>query len=338
MGANKYGLHRVIWPKGALPQSAARLDISLPIFQNEVLMEVQEINIDSTSFRQMAEAASQDPEKIKKAIFKIVEERGKLHNPVTNSGGMLLGKVKEIGQHYRGALQAKVGEAVATLVSLTLTPLYLESIESIDFRTGQLKALGYAILFESGIAHLLPADLPEKIALAVLDICGAPALVLRHAQKNDRVLFVGAGKSAKLSAAALKRNFGDTLLIHALDVSEKSLSEMKSMSLADEVFVGDATQAEVIDELPLQMYDLVVNVANVPGTEMASVLAVKEGGKVLFFSMATEFGKVALGAEGIGKDASFFMGSGYVKGHADLALRLVRENKKLRKWFEEKYL
>jgi len=113
---------------------------------------------------------------------------------------------------------------------------------------------------------------------------------------------------------------------------------MKSMSLADEVFVGDATQAEVIDELPLQMYDLVVNVANVPGTEMASVLAVKEGGKVLFFSMATEFGKVALGAEGIGKDASFFMGSGYVKGHADLALRLVRENKKLRKWFEEKYL
>lgn len=334
--ASPYGFHRVLGDSALLPQAAPQLDASLPLYSNEILIDAEILNLDSTSFKQISDSVLADTEKIKSEILKIVRQKGKMHNPVTHSGGMLIGKIRQIGEDYRGSLQAKVGDEIATLVSLTLTPLELESIESVDLKTGQVQVKGHAILFESGIAAVLPTDIPEKISLALLDVCGAPALSLRYAKVGKQVLFVGAGKSAKLSAAALRMKHGSSLSIHAVDVSEENLREMKDMDLADEIFKIDARKA---DWKNLQNnYDLVINVANVPGTEMFSILAVKQSGKVLFFSMATDFSKVALGAEGIGKDAEFIIGNGYAQGHADLALEIFRKNKKLRKYFEEKYL
>jgi len=338
MAENPYGLHRVIKPLGALPQAAEQLSVHLPLFSNEILIELEKLNLDSSSFKQIVESEQGNLQKIKEHIQKIVQERGKMHNPITGSGGMLIGKVKEIGKNYAGALKLKVGDKIATLVSLTLTPLYLDEIQSIDLKTGQVGAKGYAILFESGIASLLPSDIPEKIALAVLDVCGAPALTLRYAKKEDKVLFIGAGKSAKLAAAALQEKFEKNITIHALDVSSENLTEMKEMNLADEIFRGDAAHVKTIQDLSLQNdYDLVVNVANVPNTEMISILCCREKGSVIFFSMATSFTRVALGAEGLGKDIQLLIGNGYAQGHAELALNLVRKNKKLREWFEKKY-
>ncbi len=84
--------------------------------------------------------------------------------------------------------------------------------------------------------------------------------------------------------------------------------------------------------------DLVVNCASVPQTEMASILSVKDGGTVILFSMATSFTAAALGAEGVGKDATMIIGNGYVPGHADLTLQLLRDEPKLRRLFEERYV
>ncbi len=331
---NPYGLHRVISPAGVLPQAAEKLNPTLPIFDNEILIQVEKLNLDSSSFKQIFEFNQGNLEKIKNHILSIVQERGKMHNPVTQSGGMLIGTVKEIGENYRGPLQIKPGDKIATLVSLTLTPLELQGIHSINFETGQIEAIGHAILFDSGIACKLPSDIPEKIALAVLDVCGAPALVLRHAKESDKVLFVGAGKSAKLSAAALRNTFGKKIKIDCLDIDKNSLKEMKELELADETFEQDATGPNT----SLQNYDLVVNVANVPHTEITSILACRDKGTVIFFSMATSFTRVALGAEGLGKDINLLIGNGYVEGHSELALGLLRKNKKLRDWFERKYL
>ncbi len=332
-------MHRVIQPKNQLPQSAEKLDASLPIYSNEILIEVERVNVDSTSFKQLLEEANQNPEKLKKKISDLIATRGKLHNPVTHSGGMLIGRVKEIGKDCRGSLAFNVGDRIATLVSLTLTPLYLKNIHSIDLKTGQLSVDGVAILFESGIACKLPNNIPEAIALAVLDICGAPALTLRHVKKGDSVLFVGAGKSAKLSAAAIRERWGKEVTISSVDVDPQSLEEMKSLGLADETICADATVIEADGRPPLQFnrYDLVINVTNLPNTEMNSILAVRENGTVLFFGMGTSFTQVALGAEGVGKDANFVIGSGYIKGHAELSLEIIRKNLALRKWFEKKY-
>lgn len=335
-----YGTHRVLDPNGGLPQSAEKLDSSLPIYSKEILIQVEKINVDSTSFRQLLEVSRGNTQRLANNILQLVLEKGKLHNPATNSGGMLTGSVKKVGTDYQGPFCFKVGDRIATLVSLTLTPLHLEKIDSIDLKTGQLSVRGHAILFESGIACKLPNDIPEPIALAVLDVCGAPALALRHVKKGDSVLFVGAGKSAKLSAAAIREKWKRGVKITSVDIDQESLREMKELGLADEIVCGDATVIPLIPALSLQgrgRYDLVINVTNIPNTEMASILAVREGGTVIFFGMGTSFTKVALGAEGIGKDANFVIGSGYVKGHAELALDILRKNVALKGWFEGKY-
>jgi L-erythro-3,5-diaminohexanoate dehydrogenase len=85
------------------------------------------------------------------------------------------------------------------------------------------------------------------------------------------------------------------------------------------------------------MADVTVNCVNVPGSEMASILATKDDGVVYFFGMATSFTRAALGAEGIGHDATMIIGNGYTKGHAEFSLNLLRESPELRALFEATY-
>ena len=126
-------------------------------------------------------------------VLEIVRSRGKMHNPVTGSGGMLVGTVEEVGEG--SPLGLAVGDRVATLVSLTLTPLVIEDgLAGWDGRSEQVPADGYAILFGRSIAARLPDDLPAPLALAVMDVCGAPALTERHVAQVRRP--GGRGRSA----------------------------------------------------------------------------------------------------------------------------------------------
>ena len=63
---------------------------------------------------------------------------------------------------------------------------------------------------------------------------------------------------------------------------------------------------------------------DVPGCEHGAILVTADGGTVVFFSMATSFAAAALGAEGLAADVTMVIGNGFVPGHADYALDLVR--------------
>jgi L-erythro-3,5-diaminohexanoate dehydrogenase len=54
--------------------------------------------------------------------------------------------------------------------------------------------------------------------------------------------------------------------------------------------------------------------------------------------MATSFTRAALGAEGVGKDVTMMIGNGYTKGHAQVALNILRESKEIRELFEKLYI
>ncbi|MDE2160985.1 MAG: zinc-binding dehydrogenase, partial [Burkholderiales bacterium] len=86
-----------------------------------------------------------------------------------------------------------------------------------------------------------------------------------------------------------------------------------------------------------RMADVTINCVNIQHTEMGSILATREGGRIYFFSMATSFTAAALGAEGVGKDVEMIVGNGYARGHAELALDLLRRSPRLRRLFEELY-
>ncbi len=334
-----YGLRRVVSPRGVLPQQADVLDPLLPLGEDEVSISVEALNIDAASLRQIEAAVGRDPARIGTEIERIVRERGKLHNPVTGSGGMLIGRVKQLGPRHPAAALSP-GDRVATLVSLTLTPLRLDRIVAVRPETERVECEGEAILFATGLWARLPNDIPEKLALAALDVCGAPALAARHVRPGQRVLVVGAGKSGALVCAQAKEILREDGEVVAADRSEAALAALAAAGACDRTLCVDA--ADAVGTLATVraaggLFDLVVNCASVGNTEMSSILSVKDGGTVIFFSMATSFTAAALGAEGVAKDATLLVGNGYVPGHADLTLGLLRRHPRLRALFEERY-
>jgi L-erythro-3,5-diaminohexanoate dehydrogenase len=326
-----YGLRRVVRPSGVLPQQAQVLDARLPMGEDELFIDVEHLNIDAASFRQLSAACGGDVARIADSVRAIVEERGKMQNPVTGSGGMLIGRVHAVGAQHPAFGEVQPGDRVATLVSLTLTPLVLDEIVAVHPHAERLDVRGRAVLFASGLWAPLPTDLPESLALAVLDVCGAPAWVARLARAGMQVLVLGAGKSGSLACAQARKNGAR---VTALDYRPEPAQRLVADGLADAWLALDATKPLQMYEATRGQFDLVVNCASVPGTEMGSILSVREGGEVLFFSMATSFTAAALGAEGVGKDVRLTIGNGYARGHARLALDLVRETPALRRIFE----
>lgn len=330
-------------PKGTLPQPAYRLDNTMNIYDNEILIDVQTLNIDSASYTQIRQICNNDAGKMKEMILHIVEERGKMQNPVTGSGGMLIGTVREIGDNFPNK-KLKVGDKIATLVSLSLTPLKINNITYLDAYHDQVDVEAQAILFESGIFAVLPNDIPEKLALAALDVAGAPAQVDRLVKEGDVVCIIGGGgKSGILCSYQAMKNVGPYGKVIVVEYSPENAQRIKDLNLAHHVIIADATNVmdvynKVINITGERGCDVTINNVNVPSTEMTSILITKGQGLIYFFSMATSFTKAALGAEGIGKDLNLIVGNGYAKGHADLTLNILRESPEIRNLFEKLYI
>ena len=266
-----------------------------------------------------------------------------MQNPVTGSGGMLMGSIAAIGPALSDRDLA-VGDRIATLVSLSLTPLKIEEITAVHPEIERVEIKGQAILFESGIYAKLPDDISENLALAALDVCGAPAQTAHIVQANDSVLILGAGgKSGQLCAYEAMRRVGPCGKVVGMSRSDRPRNTLIDNKLVHEFFVADARNpVEVMDKALAcndgKEYDVCINVVNIEGSEMSSILPVREGGLVYFFSMATSFTRAALGAEGIGKDLTMIVGNGYSKNHAEITLDILRRSDALRRIFEENYL
>ena len=336
-------MHRVLEPVGVLPQAAQRLDTDPVIRDDEVRVRVERLNLDAASFHQLEAKHEGDGDAVRREVLQIVRSHGKMHNPVTGSGGMLVGTVEEVGEG--SPLGVVVGDRVATLVSLTLTPLVIEDdLVSWDGRSEQVPADGYAILFGRSIAAKLPDDLPARLALAVMDVCGAPALTERHVTPYaaPTVLVIGgAGKSGSLCLAAARRaGAGRTLAVVPHQAEADLLSPTgPGAGLADQVLVCDARDPVALRDAVAAAggpAELTIVCVDVPGCEGGAILSTADGGTVIFFSMATSFSAAALGAEGLAADITMVVGNGYVPGHADLALEIVRSTPPVRALFERR--
>lgn len=344
MKGNKYGTHRVIEPKGVLPQPALKIDNDMKIYDNEILIDVIALNIDSASFTQIEEASNHDIKKIEEMILGIVAERGKMQNPVTGSGGMLIGTVKEIGKDLIGKTDLKVGDKLATLVSLSLTPLKIEEIIKIHPEIDRVEIKGQAILFESGIYSVLPEDMSETLALAALDVAGAPAQAAKLVKPGDSVMILGAaGKSGMMCCYEAKKRVGPTGNVIGVVRKESDVKKLMDAGFCHKVVVASAVMPMEVLEKVLEAnngkeVDIAINCVNIENTEMTSILPVRDCGTVYFFSMATSFTKAALGAEGVGKDVNMIIGNGYTKDHAAITLEELRESKELREIFENQYV
>jgi L-erythro-3,5-diaminohexanoate dehydrogenase len=336
--ASPLGLHRVLDPPGVLPQAASRLDPDPAIAPDEVRVRVDRLNLDAASYRQLRETYAGDKDKIRHAVLEIIATRGKMQNPVTGSGGMLTGTVEEVGP--ASPLGLKPGQRIATLVSLTLTPLVVtDALYRWDTKSEQVPCEGHAILFARSIAAVLPDDLPVPLSLAVMDVCGAPALTSRVVHEGAVVAIIGAaGKSGSLSAAAA-RQAGASTIIGVVPTQSEAAMLRSSAGLVDQIVIADARDpvglAEKVQEAGGPA-DVTVVCVDAGGCEGGAILSTAQGGTVIFFSMATSFSAAALGAEGLAADVTMLIGNGYVPGHAEFALDLIRATPSVRALFERR--
>jgi L-erythro-3,5-diaminohexanoate dehydrogenase len=333
------GLHRVLAPAGALPQAADRLDTRAELWPDETRIRIERLNLDAASFRQLERKHDGNGAAIRADVLDIVRTRGKMHNPETGSGGMLIGTVEEVGPE--ATLGLAVGDRVATLVSLTLTPLVIEDdLADWDGRGEQVPAKGYAILFGRSIAARLPDDLPTALSLAVMDVCGAAALTDRvvAAADSPTVCVIGAaGKSGSLAAASARAAGAGRMIGVVPHRGEADLLE--AAGLVDTIVVADARDPVGLSTAVIEAggpADVTVVCVDVPGCEGGTILSTAEGGTIVFFSMATSFSAAALGAEGLAADVTMLIGNGYAPGHAEHALRLLRDTPGVRRLFESR--
>lgn len=337
-GGSPLGTHRVLDSARVLPQAAWRLDDRPQLWADEVRIDVARLNLDAASFRQLRESHL-DPAGVREAVVGIVATRGKMHNPVTGSGGMLIGTVADVGPD--SPLGLRRGDRVATLVSLTLTPLRIQDgLAGWSGANEQVPAAGHAILFGRSIAAALPEDLPDEFALAVLDVAGAPALVARVVGETaaQSVAVLGAaGKSGSLALAAARQAGAGRLVGVVRDAAEADA--LAQTGLADAIVVANAQDALAVHDAVAGAggpAEVVVVCVDVPGAEHGAILATAPGGTVVFFSMATSFSAAALGAEGVAADVRMLVGNGYTPGHAATALDLVRADAGVRALFERR--
>jgi L-erythro-3,5-diaminohexanoate dehydrogenase len=259
---------------------------------------------------------------------------------------MLTGTVAAAGPSSPLGLLA--GQRIATLVSLTLTPLVIsDGLARWDGRSEQVPCEGHAVLFARSIAAVLPDDLAPALALAVMDVCGAPALTQRivtaaHGATAPVVLVLGAaGKSGSLSAAAARQAGAAAVIGVVPHAAEAALlrGADDAEPLVDAIVIADARDPVGLAEKVAAAggpADVTVVCVDAPGCEGGAILCTAQGGTVIFFSMATSFSAAALGAEGMAADVTMLIGNGYVPGHADLALQLIRTSPAVRALFERR--
>jgi L-erythro-3,5-diaminohexanoate dehydrogenase len=338
---NRFGAHRVIEPPNALPKAAQRLDSQSSALDNEIGIRVQTLHITSTSFTRLWKEAAENEERFAATLMEIVQGQGKFQDPVTGSGGVLLGTVDFVGPALN--VDLKPGDLIVTMVSLALTPLRLDKIGSVQPNLGQVGVDGYAILFESGLWAKLPDDMPCELALMALDVAGAPAYANHYVKPGQRVLVIGGGKAGMLCMHEAKKQVGESGQVILVEMDEARGEAARSLRLADKLIIADASNSlEVMRAVQNvtdgALADISFNCASLPNTEMSTILSTRDGGKIVFFSMATDFSRAALGAEGVGKTVEMIIGNGYLPGHAQLALQALRDNMALKEYFSKMLL
>jgi L-erythro-3,5-diaminohexanoate dehydrogenase len=345
-----FGAHRGLLPPGALPAQAWRVDNDFRrLFLGETLVGVETLNLDAASFAQMEEAARAAGAvgddavsgEVAHIIVRTITDRGKQHNPVTGSGGMLLGRVLQVGAGRRDSLRP--GDRIASLVSLSLTPLRVDAVGAVRRSSAQIDVEGEAVLFASGPCATLPLDLPERVALAALDVAGAAPQVARLVEPGQVIVILGAGgKSGVLCAAEARRRGGPGACVVGVESSVAAAGELSALGLCDAVVSADARDAVAVHRAVLEATsgreaDLTLSCVNVADAEMAAILVTRDRGVAYFFAMSTSFTRAALGAEGVGKDVDLFIGNGYAHGHAEHTLAMLRDLQAIRALFERRY-
>ena len=329
-----YGLKRVAEPQYVLPTSAWKLDNSRNIYPNELRISVRRIHLEGTSFKQICTESNYNEEKIKQKIIDIIIRRGKLHNPVTDTGGLAFGTVEEIGEEFYNPQNLKVGDTIICNASLASVPIQIENILAIDHVFNQIDASGYAILHDHVPIIKIEEDMPVNLLLYTLDESGTLYRLSQLAEGQSKFLIVGNNMITNLIFGyVIRRQVGAKGEIVCLldkktgmQVMGDGIDQLIAHVFNGVHFLNILKPIHAVERLKLnQQFDLSVNCAEIPGAETINILATKAGGTVLFANLINNL-KISLYiTESISKPLNVENAEGYLEDYETFDIALVRE-------------
>ena len=330
---SNYGTNRVLEPKFVIPTSAWRLDNSRNVRPDELRVSADIIHLEGTSFKQICTEANNDPAEIRREIVDTVIRRGKLHNPVTDTGGVLYGTVEAMGDEYENRAGLKIGDKIIINASLTSFPMYLENIGEIDWVFNQVKAKGYAIVHSDIPVIKVSGEVPVRQMLFALDESGTLYKLSTLIEGKNRFLIVGNNLLSNiLYGYVIRRELGDRCEITCvldkrtgIDVTGKGIERLMPR-VFDQIQILDILRpVECIRQLGESYFDLSVNCAEIPGAETINILATREKGTVLFANLINNLNIALYITESISKELAVLGAEGYTGNYARFDMEVIKE-------------
>jgi len=334
-----YGIDRVLGVKDVLPVLAWKLDNKKDIDQNELLLKVNTIHLEAANFKQVCNEAMNDPERIKDKLINMVSSRGKLHNPYTDTGGLIAGTVERIGSKYVNKKNISVGDEVVVLISTSMIPLNINKILSIDFVFGHISVEGYCILFNNSGIIKKPAKLQLDLIMSAFEESSSIYHIYQLAKERKEFLIIGSNViTVMLYGNAIRKAAGNSGKIAALVCETEYSSNNKGKKIKkiisavfDNIYFMDLKNplecAELIIYKHPDLFDLSINCGDIRGSETINVLTTKEKGTVFFSGLINNYNIALFLTEGIGKELNILCADGYADDYDAFMFELLHEIK-----------
>jgi len=332
--ANQYGAGRVLEPKRVLTTSAWRVDNSREIRANEMRVSLKRLHIEVTSFKQICLEANNDDAKIREKIIDITKKRGKLHNPVTDTGGLLYGVIEEIGPAYDNSKGFEAGDEVICNASLATVPLFISRITKIDRAYTQIEAEGYAIVFDTLPLVRKPEGAPIGLLLFTFNQSGTLYRVSKTITHQRKFLIVGNNIMLNMLFGYVARKVaGEGAEIVCLfdkktDIAlrGKNIDGLLTKLFNEIHYVNILKPMECLEMLNADsLFDLSINCADIPGAETINILATKPGGTVFFANFINNYNITLYITESISRQLDIRCADGYLEEYDEFDIKIVKE-------------
>ncbi len=329
-----YGTNRVLEPKQVLPTSAWRLDNNRNIFPNEIRMSIKRIHLEGTSFKQIRTEANENEEKIKQKIIDIVIRRGKLHNPVTDTGGLAYGVIEQIGVAFDNPQGFQVGDEVLCNASLASIPTHIERIKSIDPVFHEVEADGYMIIDNQISLVRVPEGIPVNLLMYAFDESGTLYRLHQMLEGRKRFLVVGNSMITNLLFGYVIRRTAasDAEIVCIFDkrtdveITGGRIDDILAHTFNEIHYMDILKPLECMNQLGRDSYfDLSLNCAEIPGAETINILAAKPGGTVFFTNLINNLNIALYITESLTKSLKIRGAEGYLDGYDVFDMEVVAE-------------
>ncbi len=348
-----FGLSRVIEPKASVPVTAWKIDNHREIKPEECRVSLKLIHLERDCFQQFCRDSGFDEAKIIAKILDVINRRGKLHNPFTNTAGQFSGVIEEMGSKYAKQSPYKVGDEVVSLTTMTAIPLHIDKIHKIDYNFDELTVTGYGILFMDSQLTTIPPGLQLDYTMVAFDEAANLKAIYDACRGGKRFLIIGKDLITSIAyVSSIKKALEDNCYITVI-LDEDEIGTLSPKLVKEELshwvnssYILNVTQpinaAETVLNKEEDLYDLTINCEDLLGSEVLSVILTRRKGKLYFTSLMNSYTQSNLFSESMNKELETYLLGQFVEGvewfTIELLLSISKDLDRLSKLYQSQAL